>query len=310
MFSFFNRNVFVFKLVFFLFIVNAFQAQAMNKVRDPETVRLAGTSGAGIGSILIVESLYLNPAPIAFFNNSVFYAHSSKGKLKDTNTDRTTEDRPFGGNPDGLSIAVTDSSNVSKGGVAYNQYTENSTDRKRYSFNMASIISKSTSVGLLYHFTQDDMTIQSVKKARDFHQMNFGMTYIHSESLSFGAILYDPFKSSRYNSKTGIGIQYVLNKYLTVMLDIGYHYFKNTGNSLFYKGAAQLGILKDLYFRAGVFHDKYLAIRGNSIGVSWIGPKLSVEFASKTTKIKSELNTYLYPSEILQETLFSLSYRM
>jgi len=72
-----------------IFLLISLNLSANTNFSTVQTTRLKSTGGAGVGSILMEEATFLNPAPIAFYNLSSVY-------LQKTGTDNSNLDNsPF-----------------------------------------------------------------------------------------------------------------------------------------------------------------------------------------------------------------------
>jgi hypothetical protein len=80
-----------FNYLIFLLSLIIFSSSVMAKVgwREFKSPRLYSTAGAGVGSILFQDSIYANPASVAFFNKSGFgyqnTDYNSQTKSKERN---------------------------------------------------------------------------------------------------------------------------------------------------------------------------------------------------------------------------------
>ena len=270
-------------------------------IRDLETTRLQSTSGAGVGSILVNESAFLNPASIVFVPTSAFYYQNGGSKHSKESESRT---RDFS---DGSSeiYLLSDSSSQLKGSFSYQRQAENQFKRTRFTSSFGSNIGKKTAMGILYRYTIDEEIRENDEKK--FHQGVIGLTHILSEKLIFGATIVDPFLSNKEDARAVAGIQYNLVGSLTLILDYGVNFNDEPEKNSFTKGAVQINFFKDLYLRAGKFSDHITGLDGSSWGVSWIGPRLAIEFATKTSNVVEEKSDYLFEDEKIIESSFSVA---
>ena len=68
-------------------------------------------------------------------------------------------------------------------------------------------------------------------------------------------------------------------------------------------------MLNDFYLRFGVFDDKLLEEKGNGFGISWVQPKLALEFAMMNAK-KLENTALSRPETKRKDISFSIALRM
>lgn len=271
-------------------------------IRDYQTSRMISTSGAGVASVLMIDSISLNPAGSGFFQDSYLYAQHNNGGLKAKSTNRPASDNsPY--EPKGFMVAIADSDTKSPGSFSYQKYEENQIARQRFSLNIASLISSSTSFGINYHYTMDDYFNGSKDK---FHRVDLGMLKLFSDKFSLGFSLKDIARKRNLHTTFTAGLQYVLTQNIMVLFDMGHNYQSSFSNTFFYKGAAQIKFFKDFSFRAGVFDNKNTKLKGSSIGVSWFGPRLAVELAAKSSKPRDNVPLILYSEEKISE--FSVAF--
>jgi hypothetical protein len=269
------------------------------QIRDFETTRLQSTSGAGVATILVNEASVLNPAPIVFVPVSSFYYQKGQSNFEGISAERN--------NPlsDGSSqmYLLSDSTSALKGTFSYQDHSENSTRRRRLTSSIASAVGKQTSFGLLYRYTIDNVSTED----KSYHQAVFGFTHVYSEQLIFGGVLIDPFLSNKDDTKAIVGFQYALTTNLFLIFDAGTNYHEKKNKQSFNKSALQISFFRDLYLRVGQYHDQISELKGKSWGISWIGPRLSLEYAFKTSEALSAKNPYYYKNEEIRENSISIA---
>lgn len=267
---------------------------AVAKIRDFETTRLQSTSGAGVASILVNEASILNPAPIVFVPVSSFYYQKGSSKLDTLSKERT------GGYANGSSqmYLLSDSTTRLKGTFSYQDHSENGSRRKRFTSSIANNAGKKTSFGILYRYTIDKDGADEKK----YHQAVLGFTHIYSNDLIIGGIIVDPFLSNKEDARTILGFQYSLTQNFFLIIDGGSNFHDHPKENTLSRGALQVNFIKDFFIRTGQFYDKTTNLKGKSWGISWIGPKLSIEYSYKTSEIISENSDTLYKDEQIIET--------
>jgi hypothetical protein len=259
------------------------------------------TSGAGVASILVNEASFLNPAPIVFVPSSAFYYQRGSSSLSDESESRP-KDFSDGSNETYL---LSDASSTLKGTFSYQKQAENQYRRNRYTSSFASNYGKKTAIGILYRYTIDEDIREDTEKK--FHQGSLGISHIYSEKLSFGAVLIDPFLSNKEDARLIGGFQYNLVSSLVIVLDYGVNFNDKPHENTVTKGALQLNFFKDLFLRAGRFEDKIMGLSGNSWGLSWIGPRLALEYAIKKSEVTDEKSDYLLDEEQITESSLSVA---
>lgn len=285
-----------------IFIFN----DAMSKVRELETTRLMSTSGAGVASILVNESAFLNPAPIVFYKNSSFYLQSTGAEMLDENDERDDDKRSFK-EGEGKAIVIADTTSKFRGAFSYQNHEEFRSERTRYSLSLTGAYSADTAIGAIYRYTEDEFYKEDEEK---YHQIVLGATHIQSEKLSFGLIVIDPNKTHEEDHRIIVGTQYSLFLNTQFMFDYGIDPRIDADEGNLWRAAIQLRFFERFHLRAGKFQDKTINLGGNSWGLSWVGPKLSIDFATKISKKIEENNTFLYTDEKIVDTSFALSLRI
>jgi hypothetical protein len=259
------------------------------------------TSGAGVASVLVNESSFLNPASIVFVASSAFYYQRGTSSLDDDSDIRSTD---FSDGSNEIYL-LSDASSTLKGTFSYQRQAENQYRRQRYTSSFASNYGKRTAIGILYRYTIDEDIRENDEKK--FHQGSLGITHIYSEKLSFGAVLVDPFLANKQDARLLGGIQYNLVSNLLLILDYGVNFNDKPHKNSLTKGAVQLNFFKDLFLRAGKFEDRITGLSGNSWGLSWIGPRLALEYAIKNSEVIEEKSDYLLDKEKITESSLSLA---
>lgn len=286
----------------------SFSSLAINRMPDFQTTRLKSTGGAGVGSLLVDEATALNPAPLAFFGLGSFYLQKmfTKSTYSDSNT---SPNGPGEKESDMTSIIATDTKGRVKGSLRYldQDYLYNS--RKQYALSMAHMAGKSSSFGITYKMTKDEISNDGINFQKEkYNQTTFGASHVLNNNFSFGIIFVDPFKVKAEQTRGIAGIQYVYQDFLSFMLDGGADYNKKLSETVLWKTAMQIKFYDDFYIRAGIYDDRGLMEKGSGAGIGWLQPKLNIELALVNRRLlQSEKLNQL--SEDIKETSFSLGYR-
>jgi hypothetical protein len=270
-----------------------------SEIRQQKTSRLISTAGTGVGSILLEDAAVLNPASLAFFNNSAIYYQQTK--LDNANSsDRVA---------DAYSVIVADAKNAMKGTMGYHKNTIGTDEEERVSLTAASAGGEASSVGI--NISQYKLTVDNgiVREEKKYRTMDIGVTHIVSPEMSIGIIIQDPAKSD--NSKIDLGIfgfQYQLHNYIAVMGDIGTAYRgTNINEKYLYRGALQLTFLSDFFIRGGISRDLTNGEeRITGLGISWVQPRLTFDFAFEDIESSPEGST---ETTQFRQGALSMSYR-
>ncbi|RZF23022.1 hypothetical protein DAY19_04425 [Halobacteriovorax vibrionivorans] len=289
------------KLVKFISLLLIIQLSANAKILDYKTTRLKSTGGAGVASLLMDEATVLNPAPIAFFNMSSVYVEKSSTDNKDL------EENNLKGSSN-LAVIASDSSKALKGSLSYVKTKKGDENYKQLSTSFASTVGPKSSLGFTYQdIKRVDNYLGNIEK-NEYSQVNIGVFHAVTSSLSLGMVAMDPFKSSENGTKAILGMQYQYGKFISLMLDAGADYTTELSERSLVRGAIQFNVLSDFYIRAGMFDDKIDMQSGSGFGISWIQPKLTLNFAMSNISVDEDALLKQIAEEI-QETSFSLSYR-
>ncbi|MBD66897.1 MAG: hypothetical protein CME62_16970 [Halobacteriovoraceae bacterium] len=257
------------------------------------------SGGAGVGSLLINETTLLNPASIVFLPRSTFNYQKNTKSIQEEDDQRDLDFK------EGLSelISIQDTSTQLKGGLSYTYQNGDEGKRKRLALSSAGHLGKDLAMGIIYKYTQEESEIID----NDYHQFTLGFTQVLSENMTFGLIIVDPFNKIPEYSHALLGVQYNLNEFIQFLADVGSGDNANLDKEAISKLAIQINSFEYFYFRYGRFHDKYLNEKGASFGLSWVGPKFSVDYAIKNAEIIEEKSDRLFTDDKFIETSFAVS---
>jgi hypothetical protein len=297
--TFFNM-----KKVIILAALSLLGQHAHAQIREFQTTRLMSTSGAGVASILSTEAAVLNPAASAFFEGSSFSYQSYRTALQNKSEIRDTAPDRFPTQNTTQGAFMADHSGPVKGGVAYIKQNENSYERERMVLHAAASMSSTTSVGLSYNYIADTLPPKTNDRHKVHHQATMGVTHILDDSTTLGLVLIDPTKATPGEERAIGGFQYSIAQRVTLIGDLGAQFTQNVSKKYLWRAAVQLNIFGDVFFRAGQFYDNITQLKGNGWGVSWIGPRIGLEFAQKYSK-QFGTGTYVYTDEKIVDTSLS-----
>lgn len=255
-----------------------------------QTARLTSTAGVGVGSILINESTQLNPASAAFFRNSLFYSQKSE---------YTANNKQFEG--EGMIVSASDTTTRLKGSLSYESTEENGIETQRFSGSMATALRKNLSGGLVLSHIDDE------SQEDPYQTAGIGFTYVYSPRVTLGLVANDLTEETQLEQTVKTGFQYTVLSDLIVMGDIGTNRNEESEKRLIYGAAAQFKLYKHLYARAGKSIDKNQGLSTNGYGVSWLGPKLGLEYAFRSLEGIGEGFRTLAQDQSLEEHILSLS---
>jgi hypothetical protein len=274
------------------------------QIREFQTSRLNSTAGAGVASMLSTEAGILNPAASAFFDGSSFSYQRYTTTLRHENEDRKAANDDFSNPNRSQGIFMADHDGPLKGGFAYLKQDENNFQREQIISHAAAPISKSTALGISYHYIQDTLPKEYSNRHQISHQLTMGLTHALDDKSIIGLVIVDPTRTTPDEERALAGLQYAVAQKLTLIADAGAQYTKDIKDKYLWRAALQLQIFDDFFFRVGKFYDNVRESKGTGWGVSWTGPKLGVEFAQKFSEQFGE-NSYVYQDETLVDTSIS-----
>lgn len=281
---------------------------ALSQVSEFETTRMKSTGGAGVGSLLMDESTVLNPAPLAFFNSSALFYQRSSADIETSSTDQS---RPFSSaSSKSNAFIVSDSKGNLGGSISYINQEERGDERRTFGVSLASNVGKKSAFGVNYKFVKDTIqTDTGLAQESDYKQAIFGVSHVISPSFSLGVVAIDPFQVRPNETKAIVGLQYVFEDFISLMLDAGADYNKKLDETTILRAAAQIKLYQDFFLRFGAYRDEFLGEEGSGFGIGWIQPRLTLEFALKNSSVES---SKLASNDLVRddkETSFSLAYR-
>ncbi len=275
------------------------------ELRDFQTTRLISTGGAGVGSILMDEATLLNPAPLAFFTVTSFYVQKTNEKFEEKNAGVTNDNSKA----DNWGFIASDGNGNMGASLSYQTQKNGGSERKRLSAALGIPADKTSAMGISIRRTSDKDTIDGVNYSEDTkYQFVLGVTHAINSSFTLGLVAVDPTKRIPKETRAIIGLQYVYEEFIALMLDGGTDYTQTMAENAQYHAAVQFKVFSDVYLRFGAFEDKAKHERGNGAGLGWVSPKLVFEAALGSKTLLAHENVRLKTFEA-KETSFSLSYR-
>lgn len=297
-----NSNWFRFYSLFILLAILTNATYAANRIPRFETTRMKSTGGAGVASLLMDEATFLNPATIAYYEQSSVFFQRSGVETKQT---RSTTTEEF----NSMSIIASDAKGVTGGSLSYNKVEYRGQEVQKLSSAFGRPIGKKSSFGVNLSYSKEKLLNQdNILVEEDYKQVTFGVAHAVSESVTMGVVVYDPFKEKVNETLAVTGLQYVYKGFISLMFDVGADYNRNLSDTLVWRAATQLKVFDDFFLRFGTFDDKGRKEKGNGAGIGWIQPKLVLELAVQNLDVLEDelLNQQ---GEEVKETSFSLSYR-
>jgi hypothetical protein len=283
---------------FFLILILQISLNCFAQLRPNYSTRLLSTSGSGVASILVNESVFLNPASIAFFDTTNFYIQNDKSEITNENSRKSDE------TSNNNYLLLSDTSSDLKGALSYQEKSEFDLKNKKFVATGAGLLAGDSAIGFSYSYNQTEFENKNELK----HILTSGITYIKNEELSFGILLTDLTKEIKENAKIVTGFQYKILPILTFIFDVETNYYLDSSEYSGYRTALQSQFYDDFFLRIGKFDDGFLEQNGQSWGLSWYGPRLSLEYAYVHSKQKMDFGPFLKEDIIVDQSL-SLSVR-
>lgn len=259
------------------FILSLVPMTSFAQIRSFQTARLMSTSGAGVASILTSEAAILNPASSAFFSGQSFSYQNYKSSLSNNSDLRSI-------NLDSQSnsgLFLSDNSGPLKGGVAYIKQNDVGYERTKMTLHSSANLGKKSSLGLSYNYLLDKRPSNSPHRHDVNHQVHLGYTFILDQDMSLGVALHDITKTTPGEERMILGFQYVVAQRFTILGDWASESYKEIKGLYYWAAALQMNLFSDVFLRVGQFYDTFQKSKGNSWGLSWVGPKLGLEFSQK-----------------------------
>lgn len=277
---------------------------SQNYIREFQTSRLNSTAGAGVASILSTEAAILNPASSTFFQGNSASYQGNTASLRDENSLRDSLPDQFPKNNRSQGIFLADHDGELKGGMAYITQKENSFERLRTVLHGAAALGEGTSLGVTYNYIQDTMPRRFSDRHLVHHQLSMGMTHVADQDTILGIMITDPTRTTPGEERLIGGFQYTITNRFTLIGDVGVQYTQAFSKKYLWRGALQLNIFSDFFFRIGQFYDNVTEFKGTGYGVAWMGPRFGVEFSQKVSE-QFGSEGYIYRDETIVDTSLS-----
>lgn len=277
---------------------------SFGKSRDYSTTRLLSTSGTGVGAILFNESSVLNPASIAFFDNSAIYYQNSTTQLENENLSRTD------GYDDGQeeALIISDTSSALKGTFSFFQRKENNIRNKRYASSIATPLSDRSSFGFLFSYS-DTLQVEPNKRLTSNFKTSLGYTFVYNKKVSLGLIYTDIAREDKFDQLIIGGFQFEVSDSFHILADAGFNPNFSVEKYSLHRLGLQMNVFAGLFIRLGQYFDNSTSLKGRSWGASWVGPKLAVDYAYRESSPIDESASFFYKDETLIEHSLALSVR-
>ena len=274
-----NIRNYICKTIFLCTFAYCLSAHA--SLHEYETTHLKSMGGAGVGGILVEESAFLNPAPLAFFQNASVYAQTDSAKF--------TEGTTVGAAPKATGFVLADGNPNLAGSISFVKQEESNMQRERWGLSLSGLANERSAVGVSVRSSSDKNI--STNLTNKYYQTVLGISHAIDEKSSLGIVAVDPFKSKANETKVLLGVQLVTLSYITLNADFGGNYDAlDMSKAIIYKGSIQVKVLDDFYIRFGGFSDKIKNESGNGYGLAWVQPRLSFELAFKNTKNAADVS--------------------
>lgn len=292
-------KIYIKSIIILLQLIYSVNALSYKGIQDLETTRLKSSAGAGVASILLNEAATLNPASIVFLQESSMYYQKGSDELESDSSSRSSRFKEAHKEM----LVITDTSSSLKGGISYQYQNEASGRRTRYTGTFGKHFGKASAFGLGFRYSDESSEFAD----EQYNQFVLGLTHILNESLIVATTIVDPAQTIDHYFKYTFGAQYTLNEFLILIIDIGSGDVQNYENESFTKWAIQLNSFKRFFLRYGRFHNQITNQKGNAAGISWVGPKFSLDYAIKSSENISNTTDTILDDESIIENSFGLT---
>ncbi len=258
-----------------LFLITAiiYSPPSLATVESPVVQGLGGATRAGVPR----EAVFSNPASVVNVSHTFSFFHYQIPKIPDFNA---------GGRA--FNVGMYDGgSNTWKGGFAYTRTSKATVVNKRQSYLDRSDFRFSTGHNLFGSidggFATRWTSTPEIQDGRRFFEFDLGILFPLFGDLR-GGLTYENLLNKEDSSPAtiGAGASYTLGYGINLLAD-GYRLMSGTkegerGWAL----AVELSLAGNFLARAGIFEEAYTAVKGWSLGASWLGPRASFDYALKT----------------------------
>jgi len=267
------------KLIYTLLIalqVTAFQTNA-EEFHSPRTAALGG---AGHAAPLLNDAIYLNPSYIALIPTYSF----SSTYLSHRDAD--------GGSGRILNFSLQDGRNKAlKGGAAYTAKDKQKTINLATAYRLGDAIS----VGAGYKYLWTELESGA-------HEISASSSFVLSDEFQLSLILHNAIQTD-YGRENGllrsiiIGSKVNLKDILIFYIDPHFIPSVSSGYKRGYNIAIELVLLKDVFFRSGIFKNAPVPFMANALGegqglgIGWVGGRTSLDYAYKKVNRTSTLRS-------------------
>ena len=247
----------------FAYIAASFLLLSSAQAVEFQSPRTLGLGGAGRAGPWLTDSIYLNPS---FASYTPIYILS--GAYTGFNHGRN------------YNVSVQDSrTEIFQAGAGYTKREQNTA----VNFGASKAFMKTLGVGVGSKLLFDNGTGTLTS---DF---NVSTSYIATQwmyvSIVIDNLIAGQEQTNRHLIRTAYAaFKFIPTKKVEFFVDPFFSPDYNGGKKAGYHAGIELGIMDDLYFRAGKFQDAditHLNTRGSGFGIggAWVGPKMSLEYA-------------------------------
>ena len=245
-----------------------------------------GVGGAGVASVEVVESSFLNPASLAHaptFVGGIFY---QDGWLEGTNHNSE------------LAVNLVDNSKgvVFPGAFGFVQRRINfrgleSVNKRVWNLSLGNFIVPKLSGGFSFHYVETDAGGTSY----DQFNMTAGILWNPHPDWGFGLAFYNLFPPDeetplyfRDLQKLTLGTTFIASEFLRVRLDVSQLQNENPDSKKQFKGGLESFLTKFFILRVGWRSDQLAENDTLTAGFSFIGPRFTLDYAYQKSQEEGE----------------------
>ncbi|MGZ6423316.1 MAG: hypothetical protein ACXWSR_20470 [Bdellovibrionota bacterium] len=234
---------------------------------------LAGATRAGVTR----EALFSNPASVANIENTFGFFHYEMPKIPDYNAGGRSFNAGLYDGGDKTWKGGFGYSRIAKARIINNH--QGYIDRREFRFSSGHEIYSGVTGGIAGRYIKN----YNDSDSGSFLEADAGVLFPLFNDLHGGLTFENILNREDETPQTiGAGAAYSFGYGIQVIAD-GYRLMSGTKNGeRGWSLAGELGLTGDVLARAGIFEEAYRGLKGWSLGASWIGPRIQLDYALKT----------------------------
>lgn len=217
---------------------------------------------------------------------------------RDTNFDNGTNE----------TFIISDTSSALNGTFSFNHLKQNNIRTKRYASSLASPLAENSAIGIILSYI-DTTQVDPDKRLSSEVKTTLGYSLVYSKKVTFGLVYTDAARADKDDQFFIGGFQLEVSDNFHLLLDAGFNPNYAVESKSLHSFAAQINFVSDFFLRAGQFYNNSTKLKGYAWGLSWVGPKLSLDYAFRNSEATTGTGSLLLSEEELHEHSFAMSVR-